>query len=139
MINTTNTTKQILAIALFTGTVGAGYLTASTPQATRPAETPQATQSKPQPPPAGLTADQQSQTKEDLALVQQIRKAIVADKALSTAAHNCVVITRDGGVTLRGEVNTAKEKTTIGSIATKIAGTGKVTNVLTVKPAQSVQ
>jgi osmotically-inducible protein OsmY len=131
--------RHLTAVALFTGWIGAGLLSASAQQATHPTETPEQTKSKPQPPPAGLTADQQSQTKEDLALVQQIRKAIVADKTLSTAAHNCVVITRDGGVTLRGEVNTAKEKTTIGGIATKIAGTGKVTNVLTVKPAQSIQ
>ena len=126
--------KYITAVALFAGWVGAGYLSVAAHESTRPIDSPGFDQAKPQPPPAALTADQQSQTKEDLALVQQIRKAIVADKSLSMAAHNCVVITRDGVVTLRGEVNTAKEKTTIGGIATKIAGTGKVTNVITVKP-----
>ena len=128
--------KYITAVALFAGWMGAGYLSVAAHQSTRPTDPPKSGQTKPTPP-AALTADQQSQSKEDLALVQQIRKAIVADKTLSMAAHNCVVITRDSAVTLRGEVNTSKEKSTIESIATKIAGVGKVTNVLTVKPAKS--
>jgi len=124
-------TKALLIAALFTGFLGVG------PQARPPQTTP------PPPPPAadntkvnkqpGLTADQQSQTKEDLDLVQKIRQAILANKALSTNAHNCKVITRDGTVTLRGPVNSTKEKSTVGDIATKVAGAGKVTNVLTVK------
>jgi len=84
----------------------------------------------------GQTADQQSQSKVDLALAQQIRKAVVADKTLSTNAHNCKIITRDGAVTLRGPVKSDKEKTTINDIAVKIAGEGKVTNELTIKPAK---
>ena len=82
----------------------------------------------------GTTADQQSQDKADLDLVKKIRQAIVKDKTLSTNAHNCKVITRDGTVTLRGPVKSAKEKADIGEIATKIAGAGKVTNVLTIAP-----
>jgi hyperosmotically inducible protein len=81
----------------------------------------------------GATADQQSQTKEDLALVQKIRQAIQKDKTLSTNAHNCKVITRDGAVTLRGPVNSDKERAAVEQIAVTIAGEGKVTNDLTVK------
>lgn len=84
----------------------------------------------------GLTADQQSQTKADLDLVKAIRQAIVKDKTLSTDAHNCKVITKDGTVTLRGPVDSAKEKDAVGAIATDIAGTGNVTNVLVVKPGK---
>jgi osmotically-inducible protein OsmY len=84
----------------------------------------------------GTTADDQSQSKPDLELAQKIRQAIVKDKTLSTNAHNCKVVTRDGAVTLRGPVNSAKEKTAVGAIATKIAGEGKVTNDLTVKPTK---
>jgi len=121
-------TKALLIAALFSGFLGVG------PQARPPQQTP--------PPPPdntkvnkepGLTADQQSQTKEDLDLVAKIRQAILANKTLSTNAHNCKVITRDGSVTLRGPVNSTKEKSAVGDIATKIAGAGKVTNVLTVK------
>jgi hypothetical protein len=120
--------KAFLIAALFAGSLGVGAQT-------RPPQNP------PPPPPdntkvnkdPGLTADQQSQAKADLDLVAKIRQAILADKALSTNAHNCKVITRDGAVTLRGPVNSAKEKSAVADIATKIAGAGKVTNVLTVK------
>jgi osmotically-inducible protein OsmY len=121
-------TKPFLIAALFTALVGAG------PQGAPPKTTPPPADNTKVNKDPGLTADQQSQTPEDLALVQAIRKAIVADKTLSTNAHNCKVITRDGTVTLRGPVNSAKEKATVGSIATKAAGAGKVTNVLTVTP-----
>ena len=62
---------------------------------------------------AGPTADQQSQSKADLAITQKIRQAIVKDKTLSMTAHNCKVITQHGAVTLRGPVNSAAEKDTI--------------------------
>lgn len=81
----------------------------------------------------GTTADDQSQSKPDLALAQKIRQAIVKDKSLSTNAHNCKVVTRDGAVTLRGPVNSDKEKVAVEKIAVQIAGEGKVTNELTVK------
>ena len=84
----------------------------------------------------GTTADQQSQSKADLELARQIRQAIVKDKTLSTTAHNCKVITRDGAVTLRGPVNSEKEKDTIEQIAVKVAGGSKVSNELVVKPSK---
>jgi hyperosmotically inducible protein len=80
----------------------------------------------------GKTADQQSQDKGDLALVKQIRAAIVKDKTLSTNAHNCKVITNQGVVTLRGPVKSDEEKTAVEKIAVDIAGEGKVTNELTI-------
>jgi len=122
--------KHVLPVALFVGWIGAGFLSVSAQQTAPPPDNTKVNKQ------AGLTADQQSQSKEDLALVQQIRKAVVADKTLSTNAHNCKVITRDGTVTLRGPVNSAKEKTRIGDIATKIAGAGKVTNLLAVAAAK---
>lgn len=85
----------------------------------------------------GPTADQQSQAKADLTLAKQIRSAIVKDKTLSTTAHNCKVIVDKGAVTLRGPVNSTKEKSTIDDIAVKIAGPGKVTNELTIKSTKS--
>jgi osmotically-inducible protein OsmY len=85
---------------------------------------------------SGQTADQQSNDKADLALVQKIRAAIVKDKTLSTAAHNCKVITAQGAVTLRGEVKSDSERAAVEKIATAIAGEGKVTNELTVAKAR---
>jgi hypothetical protein len=81
----------------------------------------------------GMTADQQSQSESDLALVQKIRAAIVKDTTLSTDAHNCKVITNGGKVWLRGPVSSDKEKQAINSIAVQIAGAGQVSNELVVK------
>jgi len=81
----------------------------------------------------GQTADQQSQSKADLALAQKIRQAIVKDKTLSTNAHNCKVITRDGMVTLRGPVKSEQERNAVEKIATSVAGAGKVKSELVVK------
>ena len=49
-----------------------------------------------------VTADQQKQNAADVALTQQIRKALVADKSLSTYAHNVKVVSQGGDVTLKG-------------------------------------
>ena len=77
---------------------------------------------------SAVTADQQGGSEADRELARKIRKDIVADKSLSTYAHNCKVIVREGTVTLRGPVRTEDEKTKIASIATRHAGDGKVTN-----------
>lgn len=126
--------KSLIAVAMFAGWLSAGFLSLAAAQRSTPPPPPPAADNTKANKQEGLTADQQSQTKEDLALVQSIRKAILADKTLSTNAHNCKVITRDGAVTLRGPVASAKEKTAVGDIATKVAGAGKVTNVLTIAP-----
>ena len=79
------------------------------------------------------TADKQSQSKADIALTQQIRRAVMKNKSLSLNAHNCKIITQQGSVTLRGAVNSEAEVAAVGAIATEFAGAGKVTNLLTVK------
>jgi hyperosmotically inducible protein len=84
--------------------------------------------------PDKATADQQKSNKADRELTQKIRKAVVADKSLSIAAHNVKIITQDGMVTLKGEVKSDEEKKAIEDKATEIAGQGKVTSELTVKP-----
>jgi osmotically-inducible protein OsmY len=72
--------------------------------------------------------------KADRQLMQKLRKALVADKTLSIAAHNVNITSQDGMVTLKGEVKSAAEKQAIEDKATEIAGSGKVTNELTVAP-----
>ena len=86
---------------------------------------------------AGKTADQQKQNASDRELARQIRKAVVADKSLSTYAHNVKIIATSGVVTLRGPVRTEEEKTTIEDKAKAIAGAGNVRNELTVAPKQT--
>ena len=79
------------------------------------------------------TADSQKQTPTDRHLSQQIRRALVKDKSLSTNAHNVKVIAQDGMVTLKGPVDSDSEKQTVESTASQIAGSDKVTSEIQVK------
>ena len=54
----------------------------------------------------------------------------MADKSLSTNAHNVKIITTDGVVTLRGPVKSAAEKATIAAKAQQVAGVSRVDNQL---------
>ena len=80
------------------------------------------------------TADQQQNNRFDRDITQQVRKAIVDDKAFSTYAHNIKVITQNGQVTLKGPVRSDEEKRAVEAKAAAIAGDGKVTSELTVEP-----
>jgi hyperosmotically inducible periplasmic protein len=80
------------------------------------------------------TADQQQNNRSDRDLTQQVRKAIEADKDLSTYAHNVKVIAQNGQVTLKGPVRSEEEKRAVEAKAAEVAGQGKVTSELTVKP-----
>jgi hyperosmotically inducible protein len=84
--------------------------------------------------PNAPTADQQSDNPSDRDITQQVRRAINADKTFSAYAHNVKVITQNGQVTLKGPVRSDEEKRAIEAKATAIAGDGKVTSELTVKP-----
>jgi len=80
------------------------------------------------------TADQQQNNRSDRDITQQVRKAIAGDKGFSTYAHNVKVITQNGQVTLKGPVRSEEEKHAVESKAAEVAGEGKVTSELTVKP-----
>jgi len=71
------------------------------------------------------TADQQK-GRTDTEITRDIRRAIVADKGLSTYAHNVKIITKKGIVTLRGPVRSAEEKATVEAKAAEVAGKEKV-------------
>jgi hyperosmotically inducible protein len=79
------------------------------------------------------TADNQQNTKADRVTTANIRKAIMADKDLSTYAHNVKVITVNGEVTLKGPVKSEEEKQKIASYAAGVVSADKVMNSLTVK------
>lgn len=80
------------------------------------------------------TADQQQNNRSDRDITQQVRKAIEADKTFSSYAHNVKVITENGQVTLKGPVRSEDEKRAVEAKAAAIAGDGKVSSELTVKP-----
>lgn len=79
------------------------------------------------------TADQQKEKTSDRQLTAKIRRALVADKSLSTYGHNVKIIVSGGAVTLKGPVHSEQEKQSIAAKAAEIAGQDKVTNQITVK------
>jgi hyperosmotically inducible protein len=78
------------------------------------------------------TADQQKNKKSDRETTRQIRKALMADRELSTYAHNVKVISQNGTVTLRGPVRSEDEKKTVEAKAAEVAGASNVKDELTV-------
>jgi len=84
-----------------------------------------------------VTADQQKDNATDRALTQKIRRALMADKSLSSYAHNVKVIAQGGNVTLKGPVRSESEKHSVEAKAVEVAGAGHVTNEISVAPAKS--
>jgi hyperosmotically inducible protein len=78
------------------------------------------------------TADAQSNQRTDVDLSKRIRQSLIADKSLSTYAHNVKIVTVNGSVTLNGVVRSANEKSMVESKAAEIAGKNNVTNSLKV-------
>jgi hyperosmotically inducible periplasmic protein len=79
------------------------------------------------------TADRQAMNKSDRDLTKEIRQAVVADKSLSTYAHNVKIVARNGMVTLKGPVHSEDEKKAIVAKATEVAGANNVKDEITVK------
>jgi len=86
---------------------------------------------------ANPTADQQKNNQTDRDLTRNIRKAIMADKSLSTYGHNVKVIAQHGTVTLRGPVRSDEEKQSIEKKAAEVAGAANVKNEITIVSADS--
>lgn len=85
--------------------------------------------------PGEVTADQQKDNAADRKLTQEIRRSIIADKGLSTSAHNIKIISQRGMVTLKGPVKSAAEKTSVMEKAVAVAGSAdKVTDQVSIKP-----
>ena len=80
------------------------------------------------------TADQAKETPADRTIMQNIRKAIMADESMSTYAKNVKVISENDKVTLKGPVRSEEERKSIEAKAVEVAGAGNVTNRITVAP-----
>jgi osmotically-inducible protein OsmY len=84
--------------------------------------------------PGAVTADQQKTNTSNRDLSKKIRQAVIADKSLSTYAHNVKIVSQDGIVTLKGPVHSDAEKSTIEAKAAAIAGgADKVKSEISVK------
>jgi hyperosmotically inducible periplasmic protein len=126
-------TPKTLAFAILLGTSMIGVQAQSTDPQTKPPDN--SAVNKRDQAPGAVTADQQKMNKADREMTAQIRKSIMADKSLSTYAHNIKVITQDGTVTLKGPVRSDDEAKAIVAKATEVTGSpDKVVNQLEVKP-----
>jgi len=112
--------------------VSAGVAFAQTPQ-TPPDNTKVNTRDRAK---GAVTADQQKENAGDRELTQKIRKSLMADKSLSTYAHNVKVVAQGGQVTLKGPVRTEDEKRNVEAKAVEVAGAGHVVNQISVAPAK---
>ncbi len=77
-----------------------------------------------------VTPEEQGGEAGDREISAAIRRAIVKDDSLSLNAHNVKIITRGRIVTLRGPVENAAERTTIGQLAEETVGVRRVDNQL---------
>jgi osmotically-inducible protein OsmY len=81
------------------------------------------------------TAGQQKINAADLDLATRVRQSIIADKSLSTEAHNLKVISRNGLVTLKGPVHSEDEKKAVMAKAIEVVGARtRVSNQMSVRP-----
>jgi len=119
---------------VFTGAlaVSAGVAFAQTPQ-TPPDNTKVNSRDRAK---GAVTADQQKENAGDRELTQKIRKSLMADKSLSTYAHNVKVVAQGGQVTLKGPVRTEDEKRNVEAKAVEVAGAGHVVNQISIAPAK---
>jgi len=86
--------------------------------------------------PGQTTADQQKMNAADRDTTAKIRRSVMADKSLSTYAHNVKIISQGGTVTLTGPVRSDDEVKSIVSKAIDVTGNSdKVINQMSVKAA----
>jgi hyperosmotically inducible protein len=83
---------------------------------------------------SAATADAQTNKSRDIDLTKRIRKNVMADKALSTYAHNVKIVAVNGTVTLNGVVRSEHEKSALEMKAAAVAGEDNVINDLKVAP-----
>jgi|GEM_PF-2797317 len=76
-------------------------------------------------------AHDQGNTREDLAVVREVRQRLVADGALGIGAKNAVVIVQDGVVTLRGTVADEVEHDLVIQKVVSVPGVVRVDDRLT--------
>jgi hyperosmotically inducible periplasmic protein len=81
------------------------------------------------------TADAQTNKANDLDITKRIRESVMADKSLSTYAHNVKIVTVNGNVTLNGVVRSQDEKSAVEIKAEDVAGKQQVTNDLKIAPS----
>jgi hypothetical protein len=80
-----------------------------------------------------LTPMDQGNSSAETKITATIRKGIMGDKSLSFTAKNVKIITTGNKVTLRGPVNSDRERAAIEAFAKQTAGVSEVDNLIEVK------
>jgi hyperosmotically inducible periplasmic protein len=125
--------KPTVAVLLLSSMLAAPHVIAQTPSTVAPDN---AKSNKVDESNATATADAQTNHATDIDLTKRIRQSIMADKSLSTYAHNIKIVTVNGSVTLNGVVRSEDEKGAIEMKAANIAGQNKVTSDLKIAPSK---
>jgi hyperosmotically inducible protein len=125
--------KPTVAILLWSSMLAAPHVIAQTPSTVAPDN---AKSNKVDESNVTATADAQTNNATDLDLTKRIRQSIIADKSLSTYAHNIKIVTVNGSVTLNGVVRSGDEKGAVEMKAANIAGKNKVTSDLKIAPSK---
>jgi osmotically-inducible protein OsmY len=82
--------------------------------------------------PEALTPMDQGESASDRSITQQARQGVVKADEVSVSGKNVKIITNEGVVTLRGPVESAREKNEIASIVKQVDGVKRVDNQLEV-------
>lgn len=85
---------------------------------------------------AAVSAEDQGESEADRSITQQVRQALMKHDRLSMDAKNVQVITKEGVVTLRGEVENASEKALLTELAQGAPGVTRVDNQLEIDSAE---
>jgi hyperosmotically inducible periplasmic protein len=125
--------KSIIAVLLLSSAIAAPHVFAQSPSSVAPDNS---KSNKVDPSNVGNADTAQTNNAADIDLTKRIRQSVIADKSLSTYAHNIKIVTAKGNVTLNGVVRSEEEKSAIEMKAANIAGKDKVTNDLKVAPSK---
>ena len=79
-----------------------------------------------------LTPTDQGESEADRSITQQARQGVVKADEVSVSGKNVKIITNDGVVTLRGPVESAREKKEIANIVKHVEGVKRIDNQLEV-------
>jgi hyperosmotically inducible periplasmic protein len=85
---------------------------------------------------ATVTPGDQSESKADIDLLSNVRRAVTQNDQLSTTAKNIKIVANGGKVTLRGPVNTSAEKEQVVKTVQGVSGVSAVDDQLEVKANQ---
>ena len=126
--------KPIVAALILSSVITMSYTFAQIPSSVAPDN---AKSNKVDASNATATADAQSNSAADLDMTKRIRQSLMADKSLSTYAHNIKIVTVNGRVTLNGVVRSQDEKGVVEPKAANIVGENKLTSDLKVAPSNT--